>query len=278
MIGPEQDKKASGKSGKKKAKAKKAKRRAAERDVVPSAMRPDVETRPLIADEPVAAADPEPRLRADAAADAATPRADAVPDVGPELLAWIDRVQARVDHLLTLVDPAPATPVTAPAPAAAPEPATTPASASAPTPAATATPDPTSAAPPEPEAPESAEPEAPQAAEPEAAEPESAEPQAAEAEAAEPEAAAPEDVTAAPAPVPSLAEAWARRQQQETVASFDEPDDEDEPFEPVDARLTAVLVARELIARGESAAAVRRRLREGYGVVDPDAVLAQVAA
>ncbi|MBF6621592.1 MAG: hypothetical protein ITG02_15350, partial [Patulibacter sp.] len=58
----------------------------------------------------------------------------------------------------------------------------------------------------------------------------------------------------------------------------DDSTHDDEPFEPVVARLSAVLVARELIARGVTPTDVRRRLRDGYGVDDPDAVLSRVVA
>lgn len=216
-----------GKSGKKKSKAKKAKRQAA-------------------------------------AIDLTTPTA---PDPGAELLSWIDRVQARVDHLLTLVEPAGETP------AAAPEPATPrPAAMTTDVPGASGTPT------------------------------TSADVPAASGTPATP-AAAPEPARAADHPASPLAEAWARRQETAEAAAIEavaahheapplddpapldavdaasgaEDEDDDEPFEPGDARLTAVLVARELIARGESAADVRRRLRDGYGVLDPEAVLAQVA-
>lgn len=272
MIGPEQDKKASGKSGKKKAKAKKAKRRAAEREVDAPTSLAGAGTTPS-ASEPAVAADPEPRPEV---AGAATP-ADATPDVGPELLTWIDRVQERVDHLLTLVDPAVATPVTVPdaGSVAAPDPA----------PTAVLVPESTSVS--SASAPGSDGEEAPPAASAPEASASASEPSEPAPERSEPETS--ETPAPVAAPTPSLAEAWARRQQQETVvpaasasrdADRDDRDgeDENEPFEPVDARLTAVLVARELIARGESPTAVRRRLREGYGVVDPDAVLAQVAA
>lgn len=192
MIGPEQSKKASGKAGKKKGKAKKAKRLAAELEL------------------------------GDAPGPASPVPASTVPEVGPLLLTWIDRVQERVDHLLTLVEPAP-TP----------------------------------------------------AAEPEAADPVPSAPAESVASAAEPD---PNGESAS-----TLAEAWSQRQQTAPAPSPDEvtslseapPLDDDELF---DTRLTAVLVARELIARGESPVDVRRRLRDGYGVVDPDAVLAQIAA
>lgn len=203
MIGPEQAKKASGKSGKKKNKAKKAKRLAAAIDLATPTARDDAGEAP----------------------------SGAVPDVGPELLAWIDRVQERVDHLLTLVDPALEAPAVEPDAATVDEPA-----APATEPVAASEPEATETAP----APSSTDGDDPASADEQAS---------------------------------SLAEAWARRQETPEVAGLD-----DEPFEPVDARLTAILVARELLARGESSADVRRRLREGYGVIDPDAVLAQIAA
>ncbi|MBF6621591.1 MAG: hypothetical protein ITG02_15345, partial [Patulibacter sp.] len=87
MIGPEQGKKPA-KSGKKKDKAKKAKRQAVEADP----------GRPSTA----AATEPVARDRGDGADE--SPASAVPPAFGPPLLAWIDRVQERIDHLLTLTD------------------------------------------------------------------------------------------------------------------------------------------------------------------------------
>lgn len=258
MIGPEQGKKASGKSGKKKGKAKKAKRRAAERDLGAPVRHGSPTAPPTAASDPAVASGSgaRPPIGHQAVGSPVSTASGAPSD----LLAWIDRVQGRVDHLLTLVDPALAAPLPDPAagaPAGAPAAADD--GASAADQADDERRDGDGASVDSDDLPRDARPE-----------PES-------------EPSPPEGTMPVPdGPVPSLAEAWARRQQQQTVASRDdEPDDEpddDEPFEPVDARLTAILVARELIARGQSPADVRRRLREGYGVADPETVLAQVAA
>lgn len=287
MIGPEQGKKRSGKAGKKKNKAKKAKRLAAEVDLGSPTASEDA-----LASSVSAAPDPSEPVPSSGLARAADPQAvsppdgasqldralpsNPIPDVGPQLLAWIDRVQERVDHLLTLVDPG------LERPSAAPEDLATP------------------------------EPDAPREPEAEAAPPAEAEAVSSSPHADRAVEDGDEPVTDAEADATSLAEAWARRQQTAEVAAVaddetppaaddvepfepadaatvvdleqlldaaaSEPEADDEPFEAVDARLTAILVARELIARGQSPADVRRRLREGYGVIDPDAVLARVAA
>lgn len=238
MIGPEQSKKPSGKSDKKKDKAKKAKRHAA--DVEPGT--------PFAAETPGPGASERHDGGAEAAAVAARPA------FGPPLLAWIDRVQERVDHLLTLTD----------APAEAPP---------APEPAAT--------------------PPAVETAEDEAQRLSLAEAWARRLEATEGSApeAADDDADATDGPVLETTDddvdvETAAETVETHEPALDEPaDDEpvpdehdDEPFEPVAARLSAVLVARELIARGVAPTDVRRRLREGYGVDDPDAVLSRVVA
>lgn len=296
MIGPEQGKKASGKSGKKKGKVKKAKRRDGEAAIaVPTALADD-RTPGTAEPADVAVSAGEPRLHAVDPTDVTPP--DVEPQVGPELLVWIDRVQARVDHLLTLVDPAAL---------ADSLPTATPAVADGPAPPPTTDPELGATLP------------GPVPTEPKTATTATAETATTEAVPTEPATA---EAARAQARASSLAEAWARRQRQASAPRQDAarredavppgadaapvedspaaieddapadaehaaaieveadapPHADDEPFEPVDARLTAVLVARELIARGESAAAVRCRLRDGYGVADPEAVLAQIAA
>jgi len=277
MIGPEQDPKSSGKSGKKKGKAKKAKRRAAAVDLETPTV--DPVTEPVVGEglAPVAApADGAESESAGSAEDAGAPSPGVPPAFGPPLLAWIDRVQEHVDYLLTLTDMPAAVPSVEPEATAEPSTTAGPETTAAPEGDASSAGDEPEAAP----RTEPVEPEAESTAE--TAEEEAHRLSLAEAWALRLEA----EGQQAEQPVPEPEEEPIPAPREDPFAepeAWDEPEAtpgplDDEPFEPIAARLSAVLVARELIARGLTLADVRRRLREGYGVDDPDAVLSRVAA
>lgn len=279
MIGPERGgKKAkAGKSGKKKAKAA---AKAANEAAVPAT---SVDT------------------------SAALPFApEGMPELGPSLIAWIDRLQEHVDHLLTLVD----------LPEEEEEPGDDAASGGPESGLASAEPTQSTepvdsmvegAGPGEPTAPQEtislAEmwrrrhaadgqgPDAPGLTDP-AATPGVTEPVAAvdgreadtadtpevEADLSEDWSGLPEAGVAGEADRPA---AWAGEPDVPEDGVHYDYEPEPEPAAPLPeapATPSAVLVARELLGRGATHDDVFRRLQDGYGVADPQAVLAATRA